>query len=191
MIVIDIETSGLDPMRHSIVSIGAVHLPEPPYGRSERFYRECRIDFGTEISDEALKINGFTRDGIQSPLKISVKEAVSDLFDWAKGFEDRTPAGMGVHFDIGFLRAAANRHGLEWPFGRRTVDLHTLIYAWYLRMGIPIPSESGLSKLSLNKALESLGFAPEPTPHNAMTGALLTARCLEKLIYHTHRQRVD
>ena len=37
MIVIDLETSGIDPMEHSILSLGAVDFDNPEYF----FYGEC------------------------------------------------------------------------------------------------------------------------------------------------------
>jgi len=39
MIVADIEATGLDPRKHSILSIGAVDFEHP----ERQFYGECRI----------------------------------------------------------------------------------------------------------------------------------------------------
>ena len=44
------EFSGLDPRKHSIVSIGAVDFENP----SRQFYKECRIWHGAEIVPESL-----------------------------------------------------------------------------------------------------------------------------------------
>jgi hypothetical protein len=55
MIIVDIETTGIDPIKNSMVSIGAVD-----YNTGEEFYRECRVFDGTEIDPYALKINGLT-----------------------------------------------------------------------------------------------------------------------------------
>ena len=48
MIIIDVETTGLDPKKYSIVSIGAVDFKKP----MRTFYEECRIWDGAEVSEE-------------------------------------------------------------------------------------------------------------------------------------------
>jgi DNA polymerase III epsilon subunit-like protein len=65
MIIIDIEASGVDYKKHSIVSIGALDFSNP----TNRFYGECQIWPGAHIMDEALKVNGFTKDQITDPNK--------------------------------------------------------------------------------------------------------------------------
>src|SRR3990167_7054515 len=60
MIVLDIEATGVEPKKHSIVSIGALDLANP----TNRFYMECRVWDGAHIMDEALGVNGFTRQQV-------------------------------------------------------------------------------------------------------------------------------
>ena len=55
MIVVDIETTGTNPQKHSIVSIGAINLE----ASAERFYIECRIWVGAHIDPAALVVNVF------------------------------------------------------------------------------------------------------------------------------------
>ena len=71
MIVLDIETTGADPQVNGIVSLGAIDFLHP-----ERvFSAECRARDGIEIDDEALRINGFTREQILDTSKQSEQEA--------------------------------------------------------------------------------------------------------------------
>ena len=58
MIIIDVETTGLDPERCSLVSIGAVDFSCP----ERQFYGECQAWDGAEVSADALAINGFTKE---------------------------------------------------------------------------------------------------------------------------------
>ena len=58
MIVADIEASGLDFRKNSIVSIGAVDFEDP----KRQFYAEPRIWDGAECNLESLAINGFTEE---------------------------------------------------------------------------------------------------------------------------------
>ena len=56
MIVTDIETTGTNPDKHSILSIGAVDMNSP----DNRFYAECKIWEGAHIDQTALEINDIT-----------------------------------------------------------------------------------------------------------------------------------
>ena len=57
MLVVDVEASGTDYSKHSIVSVGALDFANP----KNRFYEECRIWDGAHIMDGALTVNGFTK----------------------------------------------------------------------------------------------------------------------------------
>ncbi|MBP9842806.1 MAG: hypothetical protein KBC62_02260, partial [Candidatus Pacebacteria bacterium] len=67
MLILDIEASGTDYEKHSIVSIGALDLQNP----GNRFYGECRIWDGAHVMEDALKVNGFTEAQISDPTKES------------------------------------------------------------------------------------------------------------------------
>ncbi len=58
MIAVDVEASGVNPQENSILAIGGLDLANP----GNTFYDECRIWDGADLSDEALAINGFTRE---------------------------------------------------------------------------------------------------------------------------------
>ena len=79
MIVLDVEMSGLDPNRHSILSLGALDLDEP----TNQFYEECRAWDGAEIDDAALAVNGFTREEAAAPEKQSEGALIASFIAWA------------------------------------------------------------------------------------------------------------
>lgn len=72
MIVVDIETTGLDPKNHSILSIGAIDMNNP----ENKFYGECQCEPGKMVSEQALKINGFTQESLMDEKKPTVGELV-------------------------------------------------------------------------------------------------------------------
>ena len=78
MLVVDVEASGTEPKKHSIVSVGALDLKNP----SNRFYEECRVWDGAHIMDEALEVNGFTKDEITDPKKQSEGDLTHAFLDW-------------------------------------------------------------------------------------------------------------
>ncbi|MFC1728476.1 exonuclease domain-containing protein [Nanoarchaeota archaeon] len=179
MIVLDIETTGLIPKLHSIVSIGAVDFNNP----ENQFYDECRIRRGARIDPIALELNGFTEERMLDEKKSSLKE-ISQLFlKWAENIEYKSLAGENVSFDQDFLEDTLRRHDIPWPFGYRLVDLHTASYSHHLKRGVAPPIKDGLSRLSLDRTLDYVGIPPEPKPHNALNGAKLGAEALSRLLH--------
>lgn len=179
MIVVDIETTGLDPTKHSIVSIGALDFSDP----QNQFYQECRIFDGAEITLEALEINGFSEEQVRDGNKKSLEQAVKEFFLWSDSCSDKTLAGENPSFDRDFLRASAERYGILWTFGYRTIDLHSLCYSHYIRRGMNPPNKNGRTDLNLDKILNYVGLPSEPRPHHALTGAKMEAEALSRFIY--------
>ncbi|MEK7511259.1 MAG: exonuclease domain-containing protein [Patescibacteria group bacterium] len=181
MIVLDVESTGLVPERCSILSLGAVDLNDP----TNQFYDECRIWEGAHVSDEALAINGFSREEIESPSKKSEAELVASFIAWATDRpEDRTLAAQNVSFDLEFVQAAAKRAGIESPFGKRTLDVHTLVWMHMTKQGITPPLSKHHSAINLDAALAYTGVPAEPKPHNALTGALCHAEVIARVVYN-------
>lgn len=180
MIVVDVEASGTEPHKHSIVSVGALDLAHP----ENRFYMECRVWDGAHIMPEALQVNGFTEAQITDPAKASEADLTHAFLQWSEGVEERTLAGQNVSFDRDFLRVAAERAGhTEWPFAFRTIDTHTLAYMHMVQHGIQPPVQHRRSALNLDTALNYCGIPQEPSPHNALTGALSHAEVIARLLY--------
>jgi DNA polymerase III epsilon subunit-like protein len=182
MISIDVESSGLDPQKNSILSIGAVDTDEP----TNQFYGECRVWDGAHISDEALEINGFTKKEIQGSeaFRLSEAELVRDFIAWATDRpQNRTLLAQTPSFDREFVRAACTRAGMESPFAARTIDTHSLCWLHMIHSDALPPEGKHHSMLSLDVALGYCGIPEEPKPHNALTGALCHAEVFSRLAY--------
>lgn len=181
MIVIDIESSGTEPGVHSIVSLGAIDFEHP----ENQFYDACRVWDGAHIMDEALAVNGFTREMITDPTKKSEAEVIKAFLAWCSGFADRTFAGQNVSFDRDFVRLACERAGVNYSFAHRTIDTHTLCWMHMVQRGFapPIDPVKHHSALNLDAVLNYCGIPSEPEPHNALTGALSHAEVISRLLY--------
>jgi DNA polymerase III epsilon subunit-like protein len=181
MLVIDVEASGTNYEKHSIVSIGALDLDNP----ENQFYEECRIWEGAHIMEEALNITGFTEAEITEPSKQSEAELVRKLLDWSEGLSDRTLAGQNVSFDRDMFKAGVERAGFNWPLAYRTLDTHTMCYMHMIKAGYqpPINQEHRRSALNLDAILNYCGIPSEPEPHNALTGARSHAEVIMRLLY--------
>lgn len=181
MIILDIEASGTEYHKHSIVSIGALDFENP----TNRFYKECRIWEGAHIMDGSLEYIGYTKAQITDPNKETEGEVVRAFLEWSQHMSDRTLAGQNVSFDRDFLRAAAQREGLAWDLAYRTLDTHTMCWMHMIKRGLtpPIDLDHRRSALNLDGILQYCGIPEEPKPHNAMTGALSHAEVTSRLLH--------
>ena len=188
MIALDIETSGLDPSKASILSLGAVDTDEP----TNQFYDECRVWGGAHISDEALEINGFVREDIDPiegsdryTIKKSEAELIMAFIAWATDRPaNRTLVAQTPSFDRDFVRSACERAGIASPFAARTIDTHSLGWLHMVQRGIEPPVLKQRSSLSLDDVREYCGIPEEPKPHNALTGALSHAEVFSRIAYN-------
>ncbi len=167
MIFIDLETTGIDGVMNGIASIGAVMQPE-----GAEFYAEVLVDENVEITEKAMEVNGFTVDELYDPTKSDIAQVLKDFDKWSMQAKDRILAGFNSSFDVErFLLQNYQLCELEWTFGYRTIDVHTLAHFFMTTVDEFTPAYNGVSTVGLNYALKWAGLPPEPDPHNALTGA--------------------
>lgn len=163
MIILDIETAGLDPHRHSMVSLGAVD-----FNSGLEFYGECHAYVNREIEFAALAINGFSYDDIMRTDKPSPHQLYLNFINWVK--TNNLQPLLGGHnlgsFDVQFLLDLHEKYGSlypelygKWIFGHRFVDLHSVAFAKFGK------------SMKMDEILKTLGLPEEPKPHNALNGA--------------------
>ncbi len=179
MIVLDVETTGLNPQKNAIVSIAAMDFSNP----KNFFYEECRIWEGAEITQEALNVNGFTHEQVVHSNKKSQSEILTALFEWMAPVSDQTIAGQNVHFDLGFLNASLEREKLANRVGKRIVDMHSLAYTHCLRHNKEIPLQYQRSNLNTTAIFKLVGLPSQPSPHHALTDVKMTAEAISRLVF--------
>lgn len=166
MIVVDIETTGLNPSEHQMVSVGAINLDS-----GESFYQECRIYPEDKIDPIALKVNGFTEEYIRNNSLQSPVELYEYFLVWSSG-KSKMLGSCNISFDLSFLKkvhAKSGRDYRDFPF-RRNIDLYSVFYAKTGKVG------------GLKYICTELGIEPEPEIHNALTGAEKAAECFKILL---------
>ena len=181
MLILDIEASGLEYDKSSILSIGALDLDNP----TNQFYAECHVWEGAHISEEATAVHGMSIEEQTDKNKMSESELIRNFIDWSKDLRDRTLAGQNVSFDRDYVQAACKRAHREYPFAHRTIDTHTLAWMHMTKRGItpPVDAEHHRSALNLDAVLNYCGIPEEPKPHNALTGAKSHAEVISRLLY--------
>lgn len=172
-IVVDVETSGLEPEKHALLELAAVTLAfDGQQLVPATTYHYHILPFnGAKLEESSLKFTGITDPFHPLRFAINEQDALQDLFKHinrlCKEFdcERAVLVGHNPTFDLNFIQAACHRHHLKSPFHRfTTFDTATL---------------SGLAygQTVLAKALTEagLGFDAE-LAHSAIYDAEQTAK---------------
>lgn len=135
-VVVDVETSGLNPATDALLEIAAVTLTVNEEGKLQRdqtLAYQVEAFHGARIEPEALEITGI--DPTQ-PLRFALPEAqaLQRVFAMVRGELDKTGCyravlvGQNAWFDLSFLLAAVQRSGIRYnPFHTfTTLDTATL-----------------------------------------------------------------
>ena len=177
MIVIDLETTGLDVNENGIISIGAVDFDN----QDNIFYCECKLREGFKLDPKSIDIHGFTEEQINN-LKNTEEELLRKFLKWCENIEDKTLGGHNLQFDIDFLQRAFKLNNLPWIFRFRFVDLHSVAYFHFMKNKLDIPLKYNLSHLTLDTILAFLGIKERQGYHNALTDAKLTAKAFAEFL---------
>lgn len=156
LIVLDLETTGLDPAKHEIIDIAAVR-----YSCDGRCLSLLTTKLKPEHIDtadpEALAVNGY------SPEKWYAADRLVDAVDRIRDYlssPDTIIVGHNVWLDVAFIKAHVPGAVIKY-----TVDTAALAYGL------------GFDSMSLDHIIKELGLAVDSPGqrHTALCDALLTA----------------
>jgi DNA polymerase III epsilon subunit-like protein len=174
-VVIDIETSGVNPFRHDILSVGLVPI-DPKIAPMVVYVRSDHIVW----SDYARQI--FDKYAVEwEAHAVSPHDACTKIEEYlTRAYPGRpaTPIGHNIGFDLAFLRKLAFLGGREQLAGlsHRAVDTHTLLYVLVLKGKLPE------SVLSSDGAFRHFNIdVPEPIRHTAIGDAQATRELVLRL----------
>lgn len=168
LLVIDTETTGLDPAKHACIELGAVLL-DRHLKIVKEFSQIITPRAGAEISPQAMEINKITDEELS---KGKTHQAATKDFNRIFFSENIGPipklAGWNVGFDVSFLKSLYYWTCLTWPFGFHYLDIQS-IYSFC----------SKYQTVSLRAAIaDQLG---EVQGHRALEDAKHTARILASI----------
>jgi DNA polymerase III subunit epsilon len=162
---LDLETTGLDPRRDEILSVGLVPIRGGVIRWGERQYHRVRPENGG--ASDAVLIHGLLPDQLAGA--ISPAEMVADLEQRLRG---RLLIVHWSRLDVALLRRAFSRQGVRWP-RPKVVDTAALLTRLDRRRSLVEPNAHA-TPTQLSEARRVLGL-PRHREHDALYDALATA----------------
>jgi len=180
LLFVDTETGGLNPNKHSLLSLAMVVWEDMEIIDSQ----EILINDGKlSVTAEALSINKIDIEKHKQSA-ISPSQAIDQLFIFiSKHFPEKrkiTLAGHNVHFDVNFLRFffSKNNENFSKFFSHRIIDTSSILYYLYLAGHLKHRA------ISSDEAFDLFEIKVEGR-HTALGDAIATAKLFTKLLYLT------
>ena len=168
---VDCETTGLNPNRDEIISIGAVRIVGQRVMTSERFHVLVRPS--KAISADAVKVHGLREQDVAQGL--APDDALQQLLHF---IGPRPLVGYYLEFDVALInRALFPMLGVRLP--QPQIEISALYYDWKQRQ-LP-PYQHGASiDLRLATLMKDLAL-PTRHAHDAVNDAIMAALAFIKL----------
>lgn len=178
MLFIDTETGGVNPAKHSLLSVGAV-VWEKGIGElaSYEFYLESN---NYVVTRSASRINHFDQSE-HNGKAVSAKEVIKEFYRIKKEyFNDYTSiplAGHNTQFDVAFIKVFFEKAGRSYEklFLHRVVDTYSII---------KFLTDANLLPSSVNSSASAFKYFNISVNgrHTALGDAYATMQLYEKLI---------
>ncbi len=167
LVVLDTETTGLNPFKDEILSIGAVIIRDNKILMNRSF--ECFIKPSEGISQESIKVHHIRECELENAMEIG--EAIRQLLDF---IENRPIAGYYIDFDHKILsRYTKKLIGSTLPHS--TIELSSMYYKRYRKS-----SSYEFVDLKFDTIMTALEL-PFLGKHDALNDAIMSAMIYLKL----------
>jgi DNA polymerase-3 subunit epsilon len=168
-VVLDSETTGLDPRKDRIITIGAVVVENNEIRLDDSFEALLKVDVNTS----AVTVHGITRE--ESSRGVDEPEALDQFLSY---LQDGVIVGHHIAHDVQCLNAACERH---FGFELRNRSLDTMALALHLERDGAFAGAEPISQFSLDALCERFGVIPHDR-HTAPGDAFLTAQVFLRLL---------
>ncbi len=167
LVVLDTETTGLDPKKDEILSIGAVIIRDNKIVMHRSF--ECFLKPSIKISQESIKIHHIRECDLAHA--IEAEAALRALLDF---IENRPLVGYYIGFDHQILSQYTKRY-IGIPLPNETIELSSMYYRRYRKS-----SSYEFVDLKFDTIMDALHL-PFLGKHDALNDAVMSAMIYLKL----------
>ena len=168
-VVLDCETTGLNPRTDRIITIGAVAVRAGEIVLADAFESLLKVTENTS----AVTVHGITRD--ESLKGIEESEALEGFLDY---LQDGVIVGHHIGHDIASLDAACARH---WDVTLLNRSLDTMDLTLHLERDGAFAGRPPIRKFTLDALCEMFGVIPHDR-HTASGDAFITAQVFLRLV---------
>ena len=168
-VVLDSETTGLDPQTDRIITIGAVAVLNGEIVIEDSFDALLKVEENTS----AVTVHGITRD--QSAKGVDEPQALEVFLDYLR---DGVIVGHHIGHDIATLDAAYTRH---WGARLRNRSLDTMDLTLHLERAGAFVGRPAIRHFTLDALCDMFGVIPHDR-HTASGDAFITAQVFLRLV---------
>jgi DNA polymerase-3 subunit epsilon len=172
---IDTESTGLDPERHELISIGVVLVSQdwsgerPIFEKSDEFELKIKPERIEDADPVALRVNKY--DPADWIFAYNLPEAMKILSEKTK---DAIMVSHNIAFDYMFLEKAFNRTGIENKMHYHKLDTISIAFA-------KLHGNADIDRFSLRSLCEHFGIENK-NAHTALSDAHATYLLYKKLM---------
>ncbi|WP_419770423.1 MAG: 3'-5' exonuclease [Candidatus Marinarcus sp.] len=163
----DCETTGLDPNKDDIISIGAVIIKHNTIVSSKKFVRFVKPK--TKLQTEAIKVHHIRECDLEE-----AEEIEKVIYEFLEFVQNRTLVGYFLEFDVAMINKYI-KHLLGITLPNKCLEVSAIYHDWKIET---IPQ--GFIDLRFNTILRELQI-PHLGKHDALNDALMTSMMFLKL----------
>lgn len=168
-VVLDSETTGLDPRKDRLITIGAVSVMNGEILLDDSYEALLKVEYNTS----AITVHGVTRqesrEGLDEP------EALKQFLDYLK---DGVIVGHHIGHDVDTFNAGYERH---FGFKMSNISLDTMALALVLEQDGAFATFENFKNFSLDALCDRFGVIPHDR-HTAPGDAFITAQVFLRLL---------
>jgi DNA polymerase III subunit epsilon len=168
-VVLDSETTGLDPRKDRIITIGAVGVQDGEIIVEDSFEVLLKVAYNTS----AVTVHGVTREeaeaGIEEP------EAMERFLEYLR---DGVIVGHHIGHDVETFNVACERH---WGIRMQNRSLDTMDLTLHLEADAVLPVDESIGNFSLDGLCDLFDVTPHDR-HTAAGDAFITAQIFLRLL---------
>ena len=168
-VVLDSETTGLNPATDRIVTIGAISVVDAEIWLGDSFAALLKVTHNTC----AVTVHGVTRD--QSVRGVEEPQALERFLEYLR---DGIIVGHHIGHDIEALNAATERH---WGIRLLNRSLDTMDLTLHLERANAFAGQAPMRRFTLDALCEKFGVVPHDR-HTAAGDAFITAQVFLRLL---------
>jgi DNA polymerase-3 subunit epsilon len=168
-IVLDSETTGLDPRKDRLITIGAVAVIGSEIVLEDSYEALLKVEYNTS----AITVHGVTREESQRGLDEPV--ALEQYLNYQR---DGVIVGHHIMHDVETFNAGYERH---WGFRMQNLSLDTMALALVLEADGAFAQYENFKNFSLDALCDRFGVIPHDR-HTAPGDAFMTAQVFLRLL---------